>query len=134
MPIKNLNGRDVIGKQRLFVYGTLRRDAANPFARRLRLNARFLGVARMQGRLYRVASYPGAVADKNTGEWVVGDLYLLRDPESLLAGLDAYEGADFRRTPCTVVLDGDRRLRAWAYLFRRPVSEDRRIASGEFRP
>ena len=45
----------------LFVYGTLLSTAGHPMGVRLRREARLIGAASIQGRLYRVSWYPGLV-------------------------------------------------------------------------
>jgi len=116
----------------LFVYGTLRRGCANRHARLLDRSARFLGTARVQGRLYRVKWYPGIALRAEADDWVVGDLFLVRDPQTL-AALDQYEGSDeYRRVLTTAVLEGGHRVRCWVYEYIGGVTEERRIVSGEW--
>jgi gamma-glutamylcyclotransferase (GGCT)/AIG2-like uncharacterized protein YtfP len=124
---------------RLFVYGTLRRAFQNPYAKLLSENATFLGAARIPGRLYRVRHFPGVRLSLESDEWVVGELYELRDPASMLATLDEYEGSnrvdrppEFQRVLTTAILEGGAALRAWIYVYNWPVAEERRILSGDF--
>src|SRR5580698_10669199 len=99
----------------LFVYGTLRRGCANPHARLLDAAAKFLGSAKVQARLYRVRRYPGIRLKAQENEWVVGDLFHLRDPATFSA-LDQYEGTDeYHRVMTTAVLESGVRLRCWVY-------------------
>jgi gamma-glutamylcyclotransferase (GGCT)/AIG2-like uncharacterized protein YtfP len=100
---------------RLFVYGTLRRGSPNKFAKLLEASSRFLGNARMRGRLRQFSNYPGAVLSDQPGEWVQGELFELQDP-GMLHTLDEYEGSEFQRVPVTVSLDDDQELETWAYL------------------
>jgi gamma-glutamylcyclotransferase (GGCT)/AIG2-like uncharacterized protein YtfP len=102
---------------RLFVYGTLRRGSLNKFADLLHANARFLGNARMRGRLYQFSNNSGAVLSDQPGEWVPGELYHVQD-SSILRTLDDYEGFEFERVQVTVSLDDWRDLEAWVYVFR----------------
>ena len=106
----------------LFVYGTLRSEFDNPYARLLRSQAEPVGPATMPGSIYRVMHYP-AYRPTPAGE-VHGELYRLRDPETTLKTLDEYEGLEYER----VVVNG-----AWIYQFRAQPHEDSRIASGDFR-
>ena len=58
----------------VFVYGTLRRGAANDI-NRLAPPPRFLGAARIRGTLYDLGAYPGLLLG---GEgWVQGEVYLV---------------------------------------------------------
>lgn len=104
----------------------------------LRAAASFVGSARVRGVLYRVDDYPGIVLDPGAG-WVVGELYLLRDP-AVLGRLDAYEGAgtddpeprEFRRVRTTVEPLAGAPLSAWVYEYGRPTEGLPVIASGDF--
>lgn len=105
----------------LFVYGTLRSEFDNPWARLLRSQAQRLGPATVPGSIYRVSHYP-AYRSAPAGE-VHGELYCLHDPATTLQALDEYEGEDFER----VVVNS-----AWLYRFKIAPPESSRIASGDF--
>ncbi|MCP1472071.1 gamma-glutamylcyclotransferase (GGCT)/AIG2-like uncharacterized protein YtfP [Sphingobium sp. OAS761] len=121
----------------LFVYGTLRRGADSPMARRLRTATRYLGAAHAQGMLYRVASYPGFVP--GAGGRVAGDLLLLEEAEATLAWLDDYEECsphfppphEYRRIRL-IVIAPDGPVEAWAYVYDRSVAGLSPIESGDF--
>jgi gamma-glutamylcyclotransferase (GGCT)/AIG2-like uncharacterized protein YtfP len=106
----------------LFVYGTLRRGCDNQFARLLAEQGRFVGVARVPGRLYDLGSYPGAVASDQPDEWIHGEVFSLDD--ALLTALDEYEGAEFERAMVPAI-------DCWIYWY---VGSDtgRVIASGDW--
>ena len=70
----------------------------------------------MQGCLYDLCAYPGAIPSTNPAAWVRGDLFELNTPETMLATLDAYEGERFCRAPQRVYLGPNEQL-AWVYLF-----------------
>jgi len=94
----------------LFVYGTLRSEFDNPHARRLRKEADFIGNSTMPGSVFRVGKYLGYTREP---EGIVhGELWRLRDPETTLAALDAYEGPDYTR----IVVNG-----AWIYVWNGPI-------------
>jgi len=57
---------------------------------------RFLGSARVAGRLYDLGRYPGAVPSLEPDCWVDGEVWQLHDPR-LLPLLDEYEGSEFER-------------------------------------
>jgi gamma-glutamylcyclotransferase (GGCT)/AIG2-like uncharacterized protein YtfP len=105
----------------LFVYGTLRSEFNNRYARLLRSQAELVGRATVPGSIYRVSHYP-AFRPEPIGE-VYGELYRLKDPETTLKALDEYEGPEFER----VVLNG-----WWIYQFGSEPSENSRIVSGDF--
>jgi gamma-glutamylcyclotransferase (GGCT)/AIG2-like uncharacterized protein YtfP len=132
----------MVGPNHLFVYGTLRRECANPMQRLLAKSATFAGAARMQGRLYQVASYPGLILTDGAEEWVRGEVHLLSDPSALLPVLDDYEGCgaqnkppfEFERVGAEAILSDGRRVCCWVYVYgpTSRISEERRIVSGDF--
>ena len=101
----------------LFVYGTLRRGSAHEIARLLQGQARFVGDARMHGRLYGLGRYPGAVAAVRKDEWVRGEVYQMDDSAGLMAVLDDYEGSGFERAISSVQLDDGKAIECWVYLY-----------------
>ena len=115
----------------LFVYGTLRRGSGNRFARLLESQARLVGNARMQGRIYNLGRYPGVTPSDGPGDWVRGEVFRLTQPAAMLAKLDAYEGPLFARVPQRVYLPSGMHL-AWVYLYKGTPPEGRRIISGEW--
>jgi gamma-glutamylcyclotransferase (GGCT)/AIG2-like uncharacterized protein YtfP len=114
---------------RLFVYGTLRRGSNNKFARLLAAHARFIGPARIAGRLYSFGSYPGATPSDTPGEWVRGEIFRLDQPARILPALDAYEGRKYERTIALVHPASGIRINAWVY-FHRGKPTGPRIISG----
>jgi len=105
----------------LFVYGTLRSEFDNPYAKLLRSQAERIGPAAVPGSIFRIAHYPGyRPAPAGT---VHGELYRLCDPAATLAILDEYEGPEYER-----VLVGD----SWIYQFRTQPDDETRILSGDF--
>ena len=125
---------------RLFVYGTLRRGSGSAAHDWLVRRAELLGQALCQGRLYRIAHYPGLVASEDPSDRVFGEVYRLHDPETALIELDRYEEcgpgfpepAEYERALMEVELADGERCRAWVYLYKRRVSDETRIASGDF--
>jgi gamma-glutamylcyclotransferase (GGCT)/AIG2-like uncharacterized protein YtfP len=114
----------------LFVYGTLRSPAQNPFAILLRSRAVLLGLARVRGVLYHLGEYPGLVVSNAAG-WVRGEVYRLTD-EQLLIELDEYEGSSFERVSVDALLDSGATERCWAYVYRGDVSDRAVIPSGDY--
>ena len=122
----DLNQEVPISAKYLFVYGSLRRQLNHPERRVLDLHSTFVGVGELPGRLFNVGDYPGAIYQRDSADFVVGELYQLKKPELVLPSLDDYEECcppherpwEFIRTICTVRM---RRLRlsvrAWCYLY-----------------
>lgn len=125
----------------LFVYGTLLRAAARPIHAALVGNADYVGEAFFNGRLYRIGSYPGAVASRHAEDKVFGEVYRLRNAKVLLI-LDDYEGCgpqavhptEFVRRPEFVTLANASQIQAWVYVYNRPVDGLDQIRSGSFLP
>ena len=123
---------------KLFVYGTLRRGFEWHF--HLRQTARFLGDGTIQGRMYDLGEFPGAVPSDVAGEVVRGELYQLLDPESQLKILDEKEECDpiqpeaglFVRRPTEVRLNTGETFEAWVYFLPREPPDGRVIPSGDF--
>lgn len=105
----------------LFVYGTLRSEFDNRYARLLRSRAKLLGEVTVPGSIYRIRHYPGYRPEPAAE--VRGELYRLSDPEATLKALDEYEGPEFER----VILNG-----AWIYRYKNSPPADSRISSGDF--
>jgi gamma-glutamylcyclotransferase (GGCT)/AIG2-like uncharacterized protein YtfP len=125
----------------LFVYGSLMSTARHPMGDRLRGEARLIGAATLQGRLYRVSWYPGATAGTDPEQRVHGELYALDNPAHALAWLDAYEGlapgslesGEYKRAERPVRLTSGPAISAWVYLYRKAVSGLPFIADGRWR-
>ena len=110
---------------RLFVYGTLRSEFENEYARLLRSQAEFVGKATVRGAIYRVEFYP---AYRPGPEGAVhGEVYRLPDAEAMLAALDGYEGEGFERVEVETS-----RGEAWIYRYRDEPAAGTRIESGDF--
>ncbi len=136
--------------EQIFVYGTLRRELGHPMHRLLAQHARYVGRASFAGRLYDLNGYPGAVPDPAGRGRVWGEVYRFSAPGPLLALLDRYEGCnnnanagssggkrggpqdEYRRELRTVYGENGERLRAWIYLYNRPVGGRREIPGGDY--
>lgn len=126
----------------LFVYGTLRSDAAGGAHRRLLRGVRLVSRASVAGRLHDAGRYPAAVPSGDPAERVAGELYEL-DPASadaLVASLDRYEGCDpaepgaslfVRSTTAAATADG-RAVEAWIYWYGLPTDGLPRVARGDW--
>jgi gamma-glutamylcyclotransferase (GGCT)/AIG2-like uncharacterized protein YtfP len=118
----------------LFVYGTLKRGEENH--RWLSVHhPRFLGEARIQGRLFRIKgeSFPGA-APTRSRRYVRGELYELTQPDNALKKLDEFEGTDeglFVRKLADVWI-GSRKRKAWTYFYPGRRDKAASISGGSF--
>jgi gamma-glutamylcyclotransferase (GGCT)/AIG2-like uncharacterized protein YtfP len=124
----------------LFVYGSLMSTARHRMGERLRAEARLIGPATIQGRLYRVSWYPGVSESTDPEQRVHGELYALDHPARALAWLDAYEGiapgsresGEYTRLERPVRLDSGEEITAWVYLYRKDVSQLPLLADGRW--
>jgi gamma-glutamylcyclotransferase (GGCT)/AIG2-like uncharacterized protein YtfP len=79
-----------------------------------------------------VSWYPGVRLCRAGEDFVVGDLFRLRDPQ-MLATLDRYEGSnEYRRVAATAMLADGSRMKCWVYEFVGGVMESRRVSSGDW--
>lgn len=124
----------------LFVYGTLISSSRHPMADKLAREAKLVGGASLQGRLYRIAWYPGVVDSLDAEERVYGELYALANPLATFAWLDAYEGLspgrddnEYARVERFARLSAAGEVTAWVYLYRRDPSRFSRIVDGRWR-
>ena len=126
--------------QLLFVYGTLRRHAGSEMYRLLARYADLVAEGTYRGRLYKVGDYPGAVPSEDPSERVKGEVWFLREPDSVLPELDRYEGCGpgfpepteyVGRRQEIVLADGTTCI-ACVYIYNRPTDDLVRISSGDF--
>ncbi len=120
--------------QYLFVYGTLKRGGKSYRELSGKHAVRFVGEARIRGALYNLSreAFPGAVVTPSPNRFVKGDLFELHDPQRSLPELDDFEGVDeglFRRELVDAWARG-RRVKAWAYLYARPLTDANLIPTG----
>src|ERR1700691_1125932 len=124
----------------LFVYGTLRAATGTEWSKCLTAASHFVGIGRTHGMLFQLAGYPGMTVSSADGPRVVGEVYRLHDPSSMLSSLDAYEGCgpgdplphEFERQVVTVILDDALLVQSWAYIYTLETKGNARIASGDY--
>lgn len=124
----------------LFVYGTLRRDANSEMYHLLAQHAEFTDKGQLQGRLYTVENYPGAIPSTDPQDVVHGEVYRLRKSAPILSRLDQYEGCgpgfteptEFVRSKKLITLRSGNSLDAWVYIYNRPITGLAIIESGDF--
>lgn len=124
----------------LFVYGTLQKESDNDMSKFLSANSKAVGKGYIQGKLYKISWFPGAIVSKNSSEKVYGTLFKLKNISSTLEILDHYEGfykhntetSLFKREITTVFLENGALVDAWVYLYNQNITEGKRILSGDF--
>lgn len=121
----------------LFVYGTLRPGFEGAMAQWLQSVARHIGLASTGGLLYQVADYPGFVPG-NEG-LVIGDLFLLDDPDAILPVIDEHEECsahfpqphEYRRELLMVQGSGGP-VEAWTYVYARETDGLALVEEGDY--
>ena len=104
-------------------------------------HAKFIGEARVAGRLYDLGEYPGMIL-RPSDHYVKGELYDV-EPEhwnDVIEQLDRYEGCaaddpqphEYRRELIQAELSNGRTADAWAYVLNRPVAGLSEITSGDY--
>lgn len=124
----------------IFVYGTLRKETATNMHYILASYCEYLADGYMQGRLYELDKYPGAVESKDSKDRVYGELYKIVSGNEILHRLDEYEGCtnrfpephEYIRKRLPVTLAGGDTVVAWVYVYNRDVSNRVQIKSGDY--
>lgn len=119
--------------QYLFVYGTLRKDYDLKLKNRVSEDMQYVGQGKVGASLYDIGRYPGAVRS-SSGDEVVGDVFLMNDPERVLRILDKYEGitadgrhSEFVRKRNRVRLRSGKQVNAWVYWYNFDLSKKVKI-------
>jgi gamma-glutamylcyclotransferase (GGCT)/AIG2-like uncharacterized protein YtfP len=123
-------------KEKLFVYGTLRKGF--PLHRYVSNGARFIGTGTIRGMLYDLGAYPGVYAS-DEGE-VKGELYELQNGSVHLKELDRIEDyypddpehSLFIRVLTDVRLSDGSSIQAWVYLLPSIPANCRLIQGGDY--
>jgi gamma-glutamylcyclotransferase (GGCT)/AIG2-like uncharacterized protein YtfP len=123
---------------KLFVYGTLRNNFENEYAKFLQKHSKYWGNGYFFGQLFDVGDYPGAVYDALCTEKVFGDIFLLKNKE-VLHMLDAYEGVgesnpqpqEYKREMIAIFSEGQA-ISCWTYLYNHPLQTLKKISSGDY--
>jgi gamma-glutamylcyclotransferase (GGCT)/AIG2-like uncharacterized protein YtfP len=109
--------------EHLFVYGTLRQGYDLRLMNKVRHLIRYIGQGKVNADLYDLGRYPGAVRRREATE-VIGDVFELINPESVLRTLDRYEGigpgkaaTEFVRRRSRVKLRSGQTVTAWVYWY-----------------
>ena len=124
----------------LFVYGTLLKDLNNGMSRFLQSNSEFLGNAYINGRLYDLGWYPGVVLSNDPSEKVYGQLFKLKNTETVFKVLDDYEGIggdnpkpyEYSRERAQAFLEDGTQMGTWFYEYVLSTENLTLIPSGNF--
>lgn len=113
-------------KNYLFVYGTLRKNYDLKLKSRVENELQFVGRAKIDGSLYDIGQYPGAVKEGSKDE-IIGDVFAVSDPGKVFKILDKYEGNEFKRKRNRVRLNSGRSINAWVYWYNQNLEGKRKI-------
>lgn len=134
-----MQAADESRESRIFVYGTLRKDARGQVLSPLCRDWTFEGYGTVQAALYDFGAYPGAVPSPSSSDRVRGEVYGLPDTGQTLHLVDDYEGCgpddlppyEFEREIVGVALEDGGTTTAWIYWYR-PAPRGRRLMSGDY--
>jgi len=104
------------GKEYLSVYGTLRNGYDLKLRDRVAKDLEYIGKAKVEASLFDLGKYPGAIKD-NTENEVIGDVFLINNPDKVFTVLDRYEGDEFDRKIQKVKLRSGKFINAWIYWY-----------------
>jgi gamma-glutamylcyclotransferase (GGCT)/AIG2-like uncharacterized protein YtfP len=116
----------------LFAYGTLRPGLAPEEIAPVVEKLRPLGEGFVNGKLYDLGDYPGAVIDPASPWIIYGTVYELPEDAEVLRQLDAYEGPEYLRIEQLAVLTAGGVVNCWVYDFQGRPGEERFIESGRW--
>jgi len=123
---------------KLFVYGTLL-DEDNKYGIYLRDNSTFFSSGKLEGILYDIGEYPGAVLSSGGNDFIHGIILEIDDPSTVLALIDMYEGFgedqpqpnEFIRVLTEAETDRGR-VDCWIYLYNLPFHGLTPIETGKY--
>jgi gamma-glutamylcyclotransferase (GGCT)/AIG2-like uncharacterized protein YtfP len=123
----------------VFVYGTLRKDARGQMLSPLCRGWIFRGYGTVPGELYDFGPYPGAVPSSAPGARILGEVYELPQPKTMIPPIDRYEGCseederphEFERDLVDVDMEDGTVARAWIYWYR-AAARGRELESGDY--
>jgi gamma-glutamylcyclotransferase (GGCT)/AIG2-like uncharacterized protein YtfP len=128
------------GIYHLFVYGSLRSGFRSPVYEYISRFFKFIGDAKVKGRLYDMGSYPAGIATADD-HFIIGELYQAKNEHEFswaIGQLDDYEGVSveadevqlYRREVADVFINGET-VKAWIYWFNGDVVGRPEITSGD---
>jgi gamma-glutamylcyclotransferase (GGCT)/AIG2-like uncharacterized protein YtfP len=127
-------------KEYLFTYGTLRKNYDLKLKERVKDSLQYVGQGKVGAALYDLGRYPGAIKN-NKGQEVIGDVFLLNDPDKVFRILDKYEGipadnrlarTEFVRKKHTVRLRSGKDVKAWIYWYNYDPTNKIRIRQKDY--
>lgn len=126
--------------EHLFVYGTLLPGVAPAEIAAAAAQLVPVGSGWVQGNLYDLGDFPGAVLESSSGRRIAGTVLRLPRNSAVLKSLDVYEEFDpatpersqFLRVRTMATLSDGSALECWIYVYNQNVSNARLIEGGEW--
>ena len=128
------------GVFQLFVYGSLRSGFHSPVYEYISRFFKFIGDARVQGKLYDMGKYPAGIPS-NENSFIIGELYQAKNEHEFswaIGQLDDYEGVSVEpdeiqlyRREITQVQINNMETHAWIYWYNGMISGHNEIQSGD---
>lgn len=126
---------------RIFVYGSLRKEFDHPKHELLNKNGELLGAGSCSGKLYLIDWYPGVLPSDDPTDQVYGEVYEIHQHfEAVIESLDHYEGCApefpephlYVRRIETITLEHGGSTNAWIYFYNHNPDGERLIPGGDF--
>lgn len=98
-------------------------------------HSELIGSGYLQGKLFKVSWYPGAVLSEDQSDKVHGSVFKLANNEFVIKKLDEYEGIEeglYKRESVKVVLKDNSDIKCWVYLYNQSTENLKQILSGNF--
>ncbi|WP_200762135.1 gamma-glutamylcyclotransferase family protein [Nitrosophilus alvini] len=113
----------------IFVYGTLKSEYKNYYAKKLRSFAKFVTKGSIKGKIVQISWYPGLLPSVYQKDKVVGEIYKIEKAKKLLKLLDKYEEAskynirkyEYRRVKARVLGFNGKVYSSWVYFYNKPL-------------
>ncbi len=127
----------------LFVYGTLRKELVartTPELAAMMQSLPFIGYGQIQGQLYDLGEFPGAILGDNFPTKIYGEIYELPNPQEFLEALDVYEGfipgeleaSLFARVKEKIISTNGEEFSCWLYVYNDWVLNGTLIENGDY--
>jgi len=124
----------------LFVYGSLRSGFHSPVYEYISRFFKFIGEAKVQGKLVDMGSYPAGIPSSDES-YIIGELYQAKNEHEFswaIGQLDDYEGVaveadevQLYRREVTSVIFNNQVSNAWIYWYNGDVAGKKEIPSGD---
>ncbi len=124
----------------LFVYGTLRKGFSLLIPERIAADIEWVGYSKVQGKLYDIGKYPGAVPDDAGDTFINGEIIRIKTPVKVFEYLDNYEdyhaedaqASEYCRKKQWFIIEDGARIEAWIYWYNFPVNGKKRIIENDY--